>query len=346
MARFKFAVCPADEVDDLVQYIEEHWAENHIFCKSRDLLDWQHKSRCGSYYNFIISRSTKDNRICGILGFIPTSHFSVSLAKYNQVWLAIWKVNEGPKYIGLGIALLNFLVREFSVESICSIGISKIVRPIYKDLGFTLGKLSQLALMNSAIENFRVATSAKILHSPDLVAQKDFELKEINQSAAMTDLLSPNLYHHSTIKDYSYIVNRYLKHPVFSYRLFGVYFQGCLSTFLVTRIVWQNERSVMRVVDIQGDVKSIPKITRLLHDVLEEENHEYIDILQFGLPEKNFLKAGFVSANQNKSLVIPDYFDPFVNRNIDIFFAFKSDSNKGNVLLFKGDADQDRPNSL
>ena len=114
MARFKFAVCPADEVDDLVQYIEEHWAENHIFCKSRDLLDWQHKSRCGSYYNFIISRSTKDNRICGILGFIPTSHFSVSLAKYNQVWLAIWKVNEGPKYIGLGIALLNFLVREFS----------------------------------------------------------------------------------------------------------------------------------------------------------------------------------------------------------------------------------------
>jgi hypothetical protein len=346
MARFKFVVCPADQVDDLVQYIHENWAKNHIFCKSRDLLDWQHKSKCGKYYNFIIARSTKDNRICGILGFIPTSHFSAGLADYNEVWLAIWKVNDGPRYVGLGIALLNVLTREFSVKSICSIGISEIVRPIYEDLGFTLGRLSQLALMNATIQDFRIASVDKNLYAADLVVHKDYELKIIDQLAAKTALFSSNLYQRSTIKDSTYIVNRYLKHPVFSYRIFGVYYRGNLSAFIVTRVVCHGNRSVMRVVDIQGNIQSITKITKLLHDVVVDENHEYVDIMQFGLPEEDYAKAGFVSTKHNDSLVLPDYFEPFVNRNIDIFFAYKSDINIGNIILFKGDADQDRPNRL
>jgi len=68
--------------------------------------------------------------------------------------------------------------------------------------------------------------------------------------------------------------------------------------------------------------------------------------MQFGLPEKEFIKSGFVKAGDSQNLVIPDYFEPFVKSNIDIFFARKSENIENDIILFKGDGDQDRPNSV
>ena len=43
-------------------------------------------------------------------------------------------------------------------------------------------------------------------------------------------------------------------------------------------------------------------------------------------------------------MVVPNYFEPFVNKNIDISVGYRKYNNiKGNVRIFKGDGDQDRP---
>jgi|APSaa5957512535_1039671.scaffolds.fasta_scaffold29774_3 hypothetical protein len=346
MARFKFDVCLVAQIDDLVKYIHENWSENHIFCNSRDFLDWQHKSKCGTYYNFIVARNTKNKDICGVLGFIPTSHFSNGLEHHKEVWPVLWKVSEGPKYVGLGTALLNFLIREFAFKSICSISISKISRPIYQKLGYTIGRFTQLAIINSNIDNYCIAAIDNNFKIPDLIVDRYYDLRIIKKMEMISELSDPNLYGRTTIKDVDYFVNRYLMHPVFNYRFLGVYREKKLCAFLVTRVVKQNQRSVIRVVDIQGDITSITKITKLLHDILVKENHEYIDIMQFGLPEKEFIKSGFVKAGDSQNLVIPDYFEPFVKSNIDIFFARKSENIENDIILFKGDGDQDRPNSV
>jgi hypothetical protein len=41
--------------------------------------------------------------------------------------------------------------------------------------------------------------------------------------------------------------------------------------------------------------------------------------------------------------IIPNYFEPFVAENIDIYF-FSNTNEK--VYIFKGDGDQDRPNFI
>jgi len=348
MASFKFDICSVEEVDDLVKYIHENWSKNHIFCTSRDLLDWQHKSKCETYYNFIIARSTKSEDICGILGFIPTSHFSNDLEQYKEVWPVLWKVSEGPKYVGLGAALFNFLIREFAFKSIYSISISKVSLPIYQMLGYKIGHFTQLAIVNSNIGNYCIAAIDNNFKIPDLVTDKFYDLRIIKKMEVISELSDPGLYGRgrTPIKNVEYFVNRYIRHPVFSYRFLGVYRELKLCAFLVTRVVKYKQRSVIRVVDIQGDISSITKITKLLHDILVKENHEYIDIMQFGLPEKDYIKSGFVRADDSQNLIIPDYFQPFVKSNIDILFARKLENNENDIILFKGDGDQDRPNRV
>ena len=34
--------CKRDEIDDTVRFIDEYWRKDHIFVRSRALLDWQH----------------------------------------------------------------------------------------------------------------------------------------------------------------------------------------------------------------------------------------------------------------------------------------------------------------
>ena len=47
-----------------------------------------------------------------------------------------------------------------------------------------------------------------------------------------------------------------------------------------------------------------------------------------------------------EGLVIPNYFEPFEQKNIDIKFAYKTAQSLPPVRLFKADGDQDRPSEL
>ncbi len=346
MARFTFEVCKQDQVTDLVKYIDEHWAKNHILVTSRELLDWQHKNLDTGDYNFVMARHNKSGEICGVLGFIPTSHFSAELESEKEVWLAIWKVNEGPKYIGLGLGLLNFLKREFSIKNICSIGISQIVFPMYETLGFTVGKMNQLALLNNTLSDYRIAKVPETFTSSIGQKNDQYKVVDIAKDQVASVLSDSDLYTNKTQKDGQYFTTRFLEHPKFEYRFLGVYKKDTLESFLVVRVVTQSESSAMRVVDIQGDLSSISRVTAHLHELLVAEGHEYLDIMQYGMDEESLVDAGFLQVDTDGELIIPDYFQPFVQKNIPIYFARQSQESEQSFVLFKGDADQDRPNIM
>ena len=55
--------------------------------------------------------------------------------------------------------------------------------------------------------------------------------------------------------------------------------------------------------------------------------------------------AGFKLLEDLTEVIIPNYFEPVINENIDILFAYKKKENiKFNI--YKGDGDQDRPNII
>ena len=49
--------------------------------------------------------------------------------------------------------------------------------------------------------------------------------------------------------------------------------------------------------------------------------------------------------NSQKKIIVPNYFEPFENKNNELLFAYKNIKNlKSKFIICKGDGDQDRPN--
>ena len=58
---------------------------------------------------------------------------------------------------------------------------------------------------------------------------------------------------------------------------------------------------------------------------------------------KLFITLGLIKKKNNQ--LIPEYFEPFVKKNIDLKLCIFKNKYK-NLLIFKGDGDQDRPSIL
>ena len=66
--------------------------------------------------------------------------------------------------------------------------------------------------------------------------------------------------------------------------------------------------------------------------------------IYFGLPEETFTKMGFELLDLDGETIVPNYFEPFEQRNVKIEIAYKTKGD--NYVAFKADSDQDRPNIL
>ena len=102
------------------------------------------------------------------------------------------------------------------------------------------------------------------------------------------------------------------------------------------------DSSCLRIVDIIGNIKCNINLNKSLQSLLSQHSCEYIDCLNSGIKEKYFNKLGF--SLKNNRTVIPEYFEPFVRKNIDIYIAYKPKLK--DFVVYKGDGDQDRPNKI
>ena len=144
-------------------------------------------------------------------------------------------------------------------------------------------------------------------------------------------------------KDDSYLLYRYFAHPIYHYDVYGVFPTGedTARALVVGREIDVDGTCVLRIVDYIGDRSRIPHIGSALRRLLEEKNYEFLDFMCYGLPEEDLEAAGFSRRQEQDENIIPNYYEPFVRKNVDIvFFAKKIDG----LLICKADGDQDRPN--
>ena len=79
------------------------------------------------------------------------------------------------------------------------------------------------------------------------------------------------------------------------------------------------------------------------HEILQKYKAEYLDFYSYGIPLNILKKAGLLNKKKYNKLIIPDYFEPFVNKNIEITHGYRKFSMNGKIRIFKADGDQDRP---
>ena len=342
-------VAGATDQPMLIAFIRDHWASSHIFVERPDVFAWQHL-QTNSRLNMVLAERVDDDAtaVLGVLGFIPMGRYSPDLGD-RDVLLAIWKVDEAAAPPGLGLRLLKFVQAELRPRMIAAIGTSEMVRPIYEVLRYQVGALDQAAIFHpDRSDELKVAENvpahafaragddhAGIELVPLTVDTPDEESAIITELGAI----------HLPQKDWTYVRTRYLEHPWYDYDVRLVVDQEAPVAVVVWREVEAAGTSVLRVVDVIGAHDWLRRARPALQHAVIAADAEYLDLMHWGIDAAILREGGFVSLTDDADLVVPNYFSPFERHNVQVELAVKVlDDDTPEPVLFRADADQDRPN--
>lgn len=343
MISFRFAH-PTDQ-PRLEEFLAQHWSAQHIFVERPEVFTWQYlqpgSNGAEQRFNMVVAEADGDT--CGVLGFIPMGRFSPTLGD-RDVMLAVWKVADGSPP-GVGLGLLKYLQSQLDPKLVAAIGISAMVRPIYKALRYEVGSMTHWALFNPERRGVtRVASGVPddaFKCSPSTGSVSIVPISEVGGIAEVVDRLAVG---QRPLKDWEYVRRRFIEHPWYDYEVNVAVRSGTPVAVLVWRAVEVHETRILRIVDVIGTTDWFTEARAELVEGLYRRDAEYIDLVEYGIERHQLVRSGFVDTESYSGFVVPNYFSPFEHRNVRIDLAFRAFSGDAPVRLFRADSDQDRPN--
>lgn len=314
-----------EDIPKIMKFIDTYWRKDHILATNRLLFEWQYVTN--NKVNIVIGIDDRET-IQGILGFIP-----YDTTEEKDIALALWKAKHDKTF--LGIKLLLYLIKEVPHRNIICTGINlQTTEKIYNKLGMKVGTMLQWYRLKEQ-EDYQIAK----INNPYIPAyiKEQYRLMPIHTIEQIVHLL--NNKQQVPYKSISYFQKRYFEHPCYQYLIYGVEKNQKITMAIVLRIQEYNYAKILRFIDCIGDMNQLVNITEAIDQLLVSFDAEYIDMYEAQVPKELLLQAGWLLVKESNN-VIPNYFTPYVQSNIDIYYCKNSEK----AILFKGDGDQDRPN--
>ena len=335
---YEIRLANKDDISNIMRFIDLYWKKNHIMAVNRSFFEYEFLEKDGQV-NFVIAISRENRSIEGVLGFL----FSSSQENRRDVWGSIWKVKSGNRGM-LGIELL----KRMEILSKCryDIGIGAnptTTIPIMKMLfNRETGKMKHFYMLADLDkENFKIAKISYIptyceLNFQDVV----ISINRVEQLEGFFEL--DERVRDIPYKDLAYLEKHYFKHPIYRYKIYGIHKSGNgqIEAVVICREQEYEDRKVLRIVDYIGDRELMTLTGGFWKTQISNFEYEYVDFYCYGFEDEYLYKAGFSYIKDNDDNVIPNYFSPYVQENIDIWIHVPTDG----VLICKADGDQDRPN--
>jgi hypothetical protein len=329
------------DVDRLMSFIRKHWRSNHIFGNDRDFFVYEHGD--GDDVNFILCENKQHGDIVGMHGFIP---YSLN-EQLRHICGCMTMVKKDVPIPMLGVELIKRFIVMTGYKTYCGIGTNpNTMVPLVKRLFRRhVGKMEHYYRLNDRVENFRIAkisnsNSATVenftvndIRSAQLVALKSFD--DVTQKFTLNQS-----YRFLPYKEDWYIEKRYFNHPIYNYKVWGVSIDDVVCALLIGRCVEMNEAKILRFVDFIGEIENLSLIADGVKEIIESEEYEYADFLLCNVPEQIMNRAGFLKKVEDSGIIIPNYFEPFVQSNVEVWYETSDED----MILFRADADADRPN--
>ena len=331
------------DVNKFKEFIRDQWSQTHIFAYDTSILDWQHKGK--DFYHCMAA--FRGEELIGVHGIIPLSHFDSCLPK-QQIFLSLWKAVE-DKEIGVGLRLYKRILKEYNPTFIGGLGINSRVLEVFKWLGFTTGTMDHHVILSPYVDEFRVAcvpNKKNVLKYVKVTENKNYSFVKCNKKKLRSFDTSLIYSCQIPMKSDTYVVNRYLEHPVYRYDVYALMKNNIVEALCVIRPIKIDDTLVLRFVDYIGQNDSFLKLFNHLLEVIKLYKAEYIDIYSYGIPLEILTNSGFINRKKLINLVIPNHFEPFERRNIEVNFAFRDLKEGKSVRLFKADSDTDRPSMI
>lgn len=321
-------------------FFNSYWREKHILSTNKKLFDTFYKDK--NNLNFLIALNNK-NKIVGILGFIKNSKFN--LQRKGVVWTSVLKALD--EYPMLGFFLVKKLMDKFSKYDVGCMGNNIQSEKLFKLCGFKTGFLNQYYIINSAIKKFNILKINK--NNFNLLKKKNSKKINFNNKVKLIEINKKNFYYLNNFKcndkNEKYILNKYIKNKYYKYKVFAIMNSNEVINILVVRICSYSKFKVARVIDFLGSFENFYKVIDLLDENIKKWNVEYIDFCT-SKKLKVYKNSLFKINNFNKDIILPNYFEPFVQKNHKIRYGILSRKNFNRYYFFKGDGDSERPNIL
>lgn len=320
-----------EDIPRVMEFIKEHWSQKHILATRREFMEYQHLDR-NNRFTYVIAE--EDGKIYGIEGYIPMNGM-----QSPDIAGALWKVIPN-NYFMLGKAVRDSLMELTNCRYMCSPGINM------NTSGRVLGSYGQFVEKMEHyyrirdLEEYHIAVinEKKIYRG----SKEDVRLEYVyNYQDMMNHLPEEYLQTKVPYKDKEYLIHRYFQHPVYQYDVYAIV-KPERRSFVVMRELQANQSKIAKIVDFIGEDEDLAGLEDEWDKIMVNRGYEYIDFYCYGIPEDIMRQSGFVKRDEHDVNIIPNFFEPFEARNVEIYFV----SNVlENLHLYRGDGDQDRPSS-
>lgn len=328
-----FRTATIKDVDAIMQFIKMYWGENHILAQDKEFLLYEYGN--GEQLNFNLAIDKKTGQIDVIMGFYLYSKDKNGCDSSG----GLLRVNPNCRIPFIGMEVVKRHIANIGRVYIGNGANPNTALPLEKRiLGHSVGKLKQFYRINPK-ENFKIAIikNKKIKTITEPIQKGLYRVHSVEEMYIVFD--DENFKNRITYKDRGYIEKRYFEHPIYHYRLYSIGKES-VKTILVLREISHDGGKIARIVDVLGDEKELAYVGDAIQKMLEENEYEYIDIYEHGVEDTVMARAGFTQREEDDENIIPNYFEPYVAKNIDIYYHTACE----NAKIFKADGDQDRPN--
>jgi hypothetical protein len=290
--------------------------KKHFFSKNKLYFKWQYQSNQKKLNIVALKISGK---IRGFQFFIPINFFDKKLSG-KEIFLTNFYCDA--KIIGGGQVLFKYLISILKPHFIGTIGFREIMISYHKKLGFKVGTLDHYYLKKNMIKSKKFNNNFfNILNKKDIfsVNKKIFSFQ-------------------TPTKSKRFILNRYINHPIYNYI---IYADNKKNSIIIFREIKFQNKKILKIIDFFGKSSSFVNYKSLFYFLILEKGYYSIDIYCHGIKKNILQKSGLKKTHKKE--IVPEFYEPFVKKNIKINFGYLAKKNVKNVRLFKGDGDRDRP---
>ena len=341
-SKYDIRIANLDDITNIMMFINDYWRKGHILGVDRKFFEYEFVYR--EQVNFVIAVDKENNTIEGLLGFIYTSN--PENTDTPDIWGSIWKVKENTMpFLGVEIAKRLEILTNCRLE--IGVGVNlKTAAPLREKIfSDNIVKMNHYYKLNNEKEIYKIANiKRKFEDTHDDQYSELYSLDMYETYEQLCDKFDVEALNDAIpYKDLWYVNHRFYLHPYYKYKIFGIknVNEELSRAFIVCKEVYSNDCKCLRIVDCYGDEESFKNIGKHLTRLILENEYEYIDLYVYGMNHENLEMSGFI-LKQDDTNIIPNYFEPFVQSNIDIWINYPKKIE--GVKCFKADADQDRPN--
>jgi hypothetical protein len=359
-------------------FIASEWSTSHILTKDSDLFSWLYleNPEWQSRDYFSVAVTTRDDRITGLLAFIPF-RLSVRGVEEPSAWMSLWVSEPGN---GSGAGVLPFLNLKRAYRFLGSIGMSDFSLRTYRALGGKETEALPRVVFGFRATEERLLESIESLHGPTFPGPAVFAafswLDDPERTAGFTrwSLSGSNeewdasvwgpirAQHVGPTRNFQFIKWRYLQHPHYRYQVVSAE-SGEEVGFIVWRVQavslgpQESDQQGVKVIRVVDFCVTGPAVAKKLIDVLASEAAAgralFADFYCSDLKSVSYAAAaGGNTAEPPWSAFFPSHLSPVVPRGLPLAAAVIDQTGHnlaeafvaGEFYMTSADSDQDRPN--